>query len=662
MSMDGPCSVLRGSSMRGLSSFNSSGDIFSNRGGHPHPNMAVRCGGASAPPAPTQAAPSSAAWDAQEEHLPDIDSSLPDLLAAPTLRSVSSIFMSMDAAEDGVSSSAEMRNRTNNITNSSCGERSKAGGGGGGGGGVAVSAVDELMSRLPEPMGTCDNLTREQSFPPPFRPRFSRDQSFPPPVQSGGMTVDMLPSSSSSMGGGGGGGWSHGGETTGGMAGGVFGNGGGGGPSSPKFHGLGFPGSGGSNSNGNNGSGNGETPLRMKQQPSPWGPDGAGGRGHPGGGTGGGSLGDKEQHPVYLAASSSSRPRRSSFDTLAGMIPGIPSWPALSPSPSSPQTPSSGSTAVTVGELDVHVHGGGGGVGGASGSSISTPKVKPAPVLARPQASRPPPAAGYSSSTSSPSTSPPSPPSPPPQARGRSIRPGKKPKKQHLRRADSPPPSRWNDPPAAATNPVKKSPSSGTGKRGLEMPPSCGPVRLGGGPADHAQLERRRVKIQRYLYKRSRRKFAKSTRDASPSRSRPKAAALRPRVKGKFVKTVPDFISVNAGQQPGEEMGGGVAGTGGMSTEASGSANMAASVRYPAVAQDGGVFGGRCGGGVRSVRNGGSVNVNFDSGKAFSSAPSSSLMPRGVGGGGVHPPPVSALSPGAPNTLSWSTEPSPMSM
>ncbi|CAM9220712.1 unnamed protein product [Scytosiphon promiscuus] len=347
------------------------------------------------------------------------------------------------------------------------------------------------------------------------------------------------------------------------------------------------------------------------------------------------------------------------------MIPGIPSsWPALSPSPSSPQTPSSSSTTVQAGELDMHAHGGGGG--GSGNTNTSTPKVKPAAVPVRPQASRPPPTTAYSSS---PLSSPPSPPSPPPPAgRGRSARPGKKPKKQHLRRADSPPPARWNASPAAATNPVKKSPSSGTGKRGVEMPPSCGPVRAGGGgPAEREQQKRRDEKIQRYLYKRSRRKFAKFTRDASPSRSRPKAAALRPRVKGKFVKTVPDFISVNAGQQPGEEMGGGTASNGGMSMEAGSNSKIAASVRYPALAQGGGGFGGRCGGGgggVRSVRNGGSVNVNFDDGKAFSSTPSSSLMPRGVVGGGVHPPQASALAPGASNTMSmpWSTGPSPMSM
>lgn len=58
--------------------------------------------------------------------------------------------------------------------------------------------------------------------------------------------------------------------------------------------------------------------------------------------------------------------------------------------------------------------------------------------------------------------------------------------------------------------------------------------------------------IQRYLYKRSRRKFAKSQRDPSPSRSRPKAASKRPRIKGRFIRTVPDIIPVED-RRPGLE-------------------------------------------------------------------------------------------------------------
>lgn len=54
----------------------------------------------------------------------------------------------------------------------------------------------------------------------------------------------------------------------------------------------------------------------------------------------------------------------------------------------------------------------------------------------------------------------------------------------------------------------------------------------------------RQAKIQRYLYKRSSQAIAKSTREASPSRYRPQAAALRPRVKGKFSKKPPDFIPI----------------------------------------------------------------------------------------------------------------------
>ncbi|CAM9613171.1 unnamed protein product, partial [Choristocarpus tenellus] len=55
---------------------------------------------------------------------------------------------------------------------------------------------------------------------------------------------------------------------------------------------------------------------------------------------------------------------------------------------------------------------------------------------------------------------------------------------------------------------------------------------------------RRRAAIEKYLRKRSRRRFADHTRDISPSRSRPKAARQRPRKFGKFVKTVPDFIPI----------------------------------------------------------------------------------------------------------------------
>ena len=74
---------------------------------------------------------------------------------------------------------------------------------------------------------------------------------------------------------------------------------------------------------------------------------------------------------------------------------------------------------------------------------------------------------------------------------------------------------------------------------------SCGPC-LRGEPRDPAKLARRRAAIEKYMHKRSRRRFADSTRDQSPSRSRPKAAARRPRKFGKFVKVVKDFLPVTA--------------------------------------------------------------------------------------------------------------------
>lgn len=63
---------------------------------------------------------------------------------------------------------------------------------------------------------------------------------------------------------------------------------------------------------------------------------------------------------------------------------------------------------------------------------------------------------------------------------------------------------------------------------------------------DQIKRARRKQAIERYLYKMGRRQVADHTREASPSRSRPKAAKLRKRVRGRFVKVVPDFISATA--------------------------------------------------------------------------------------------------------------------
>lgn len=90
--------------------------------------------------------------------------------------------------------------------------------------------------------------------------------------------------------------------------------------------------------------------------------------------------------------------------------------------------------------------------------------------------------------------------------------------------------------------------SGGAGSRSSKKvmkPVSCAPSALGE-PADPEKEERRRAAISRYMYKRSRRKFADSTREASPSRSRPKAAKDRLRFQGKFIKATPDFVAVTA--------------------------------------------------------------------------------------------------------------------
>ncbi|CBJ29886.1 expressed unknown protein [Ectocarpus siliculosus] len=589
------------------------------------------------------------AWDDNDEPLPDM---------APILRSVSSLVMSMDP-EDGMSATSPCvtatagRNRgTNNMvgtcnsrSSSSAAERAKTQNGAA----LGSNALDMLMAPLPPTLmdsNTC--LSREQSYPPPFgRPRFGRDPSFPPPVQVGRSIAASTETPCSS-----------GSGTTTMAGGGVYaagGGGGGGGPSlsSGKFQGLGFPGTGG-------GGGGGRLGVKQERQ---WENDHAGGRDHGGGGTGGRSLSDEDHHTDYHPDDiiggilPSSRPRRPSFDKLAAMIPGIPHWPVPpSPSSSPPAPSSSPSAGESSGELHAPAASGGGGGGGSAKAKqqaqfplrTTTPRLSP---------SAPAPAAA-------------------PSSRGRQpkmTRADKKPKKHHHNpTADSPTTAPWTAPtlpsPAAAAAvaasiPPKKTPSSGNGKRALETPLSCGPARSGGGPVDLAKQERRRVKIQRYLYKRSRRKFAKSTRDASPSRSRPKAALLRPRIKGKFVKTTPDFVSVNAGGPPQREDGDGDGLAQWEPTDMlAGNINNALSPK-PQVAA-GGVGGGRRGGvggggGVRSVRNGGSVNIIFDdiSKKPFSTTPSSSLMPKG-GGGSILPPRAAALSPaGAPNAFAWSVRP-----
>lgn len=625
-SMDGPCSVVRNGGMRGFNSSGGGGSLFCSRE-QAHQQQAVRFGVAFAAPA-APATASSAVWDANDEPLPDI-------LSGPTLRSVSSLVMSLDAEEGSVSAAA--RNHNNNNTNSGTNKNTSNSNTAGAAKDVAVSGgmVDMLMTPLPAPptpMDTNDQLTREQSFPPPFRTRLNRDQSFPPldmlssssSLRSGWATAVPTPTSNSNT--------SGGGSMAGG--GGLF-MGSGGAPSLSKFSGLGYP----------------APPLTWGGGPEQ--DDAPGGQVHGGGGNGGPSLGNEGQHGVYYdpPPPSSHRQRHPSFDKLAEMIPGIPHWTTPC-SPSAPAPPSAGAPPSAARE---QLHGDGGAGGGGSSSSGSI-KAEAADGLT--------PASSPSRAT--------------PPTRGRqqhptSTRPENKTRKQHQRRPDSPTRARWSP---SATSPgaavaavaagviAKRPPSSGTGKRSAEPPLSCGPVRPGGELVDLAQHERRRVKIQRYLYKRSRRKFAKITRDASPSRSRPKAAAKRPRVKGKFVRTAPDFISVN---HPREDT------TGVAATDQQDAASPPSRQQSPVARGVGGSVGagaavggqgrrGGSGGGVCSVRNGGSVNINFNGRKAFSSIPPSSLLPRGGGAGcragRARLPPVSTLAPhdGAPNAFFWETD------
>ena len=450
---------------------------------------------------------------------PADDSLLPEVMHSPRLRSVSSLVLSCDF-EDGLpgmsrSRSRERRPREQQQQQQQQQQSQRTA--------AAAAAVDaavdaaalnagmnEIFNAMPLPPPT--NIGREQSFPPPNAfptqagsPRLSRDPSFPPPVQPG-LPMDIIQGSVSdwsgrhmaapstvsgglALGGGDGGGLSRGGRV------GVR-VGGGGGRSSSEF----------SNNFG------GEALVQQQSSSSlehgQWEVGSGSSNGRPGGRGGCNSIDDDDSMFLDVA----SRPlhqqhaRRPSFDKLAAMIPDIPvvRWPSPSSTSTSPSTsaaelmntssnnrPSSSTTSSTTTSFDVKPK-----------SALVTPTLDPAqPTRGRP-----------------------------------CTRPGR-PRRSleddvhHLR--------------GGGIGGLRQSKKQGGGKRG-DAPLSCGPASLGGGPVDLARQARRTAKIQRYLYKRSRRKFANSTRDASPSRSRPKAARVRPREKGKFVKTVPDFIPVTA--------------------------------------------------------------------------------------------------------------------
>lgn len=240
-----------------------------------------------------------AVWDANEEPLPDI--------LGPPLRSVSSLVMYYDA-DESVPTAARNYSHSTTATSGAATDFAVSGA-------MGSKMVDTLLTPLPPrptPMDPNDQLIREQPFPPPFRARLGRDQSFPPmdlPRYSPSLRSGWSTAPTSNSGGGS-------------MAGGGFVAGEGVTPSLSTFHGSGFVGA------------------------PPPDQETAGEQLHRGDGNGGSSLGGSEsQHGVYYdsAPSSSSRPRHSSFDKLAEMIPGIPHW--ASRSLPSMLSPLSGETA-----------------------------------------------------------------------------------------------------------------------------------------------------------------------------------------------------------------------------------------------------------------------------------------------------------------------------
>lgn len=232
-------------------------------------------------------------------------------------------------------------------------------------------------------------------------------------------------------------------------------------------------------------------------------------------GAGGGTGSDDLLSP---SSRNKSHNRVPSFDELAAMIPGIPF-------PFQPSSASRGSHHASSGRASAPV---GGEIGNRRGGATTSP-------------------ATFSPSIK-PTTSTPEKP-----GRGRPSTRGKARPIRGLKREHTP----------------GSGGRSGRGRNGRleDVAGSAGPVSANGGPVDLARKARREQAIERYRYKRSRRKFANSTRDASPSRSRPKAAKIRPRLHGKFVKVVPDFIPVTAvsTEGGGSSGGSGSVGSGGLS-------------------------------------------------------------------------------------------------
>lgn len=414
---------------------------------------------------------------------------LPDMLASPRLRSVSSLVLSSDteaeirplAVESLASSVAGVRTTTMRPTPAPAPALSTTGWG--------TNIADILansMQPLPPPViGGNDGLVREQSFPPPISnfppgPRLSHDQSFPPPGQPGMVLAGSVLSPS---------GWREDRMAT--STSGVLGSGSVGGAvgigEEGEFHRFG---------------GERLSPTEVIELER--------------------SCGNEQRWDVEdtvsshsgndedaLFSSGSFRPdrpdRHPSFDKLAAMIPGIPQHF---------QPPSSASSAsaspASAAQANSSCRRSGGGKAEQMARAVLPRDTIPATTTAT---------AASVSIASAPTPTP-----------GRGRPPGKRRHDTHK---------------APCRTKVRTSNSRRSGKVD-EQRGSCGPARRDGGGVDVAKQERRRAAIQRYLVKKTRRRFANATRDNSPSRSRPKAAKIRPRLHGKFVKTVPDFIPVTA--------------------------------------------------------------------------------------------------------------------
>lgn len=437
---------------------------------------------------------------------------LPEVLHSPRLRSVSSLVLSCDI-DDGLSHVPSRARRQRELQQLQQRQRQPAAEADAA---VAYAGMNEIFNAMPLPpptTGSNEKLIREQSFPPPNgfpqggSPGLRRDQSFPPPVQPG-LSIDLLEGPVNDWAG------RHmappdtvndGGDLAGIglMGGGGLGGGGGGGGGRSGRSGERVRGGSTRNSSEFHNNFGGGT-LQVGQQNNSgsneqvkWehldSSEGSGVSRVVGGGRGGCNSSNSGDDDDSIFLDAPSRPlqhtRRPSFDKLAAMIPDIPvRWP----SPSS--SPAAASAVEQLIDSDHRPN-----FDKTSRSALVTPTLDP--------------------------TQP---------ARGRPCnRPGR--------------PRRTLDDDLLRGG-IGGSARQGRklgGKRG-DAPLSCGPASREGGPVDLARQARRTAKIERYMYKRSRRKFANSTRDASPSRSRPKAARVRPREKGKFVKTVPDFIPVTA--------------------------------------------------------------------------------------------------------------------